>query len=356
MAGVVLGVAFAAASAAAEPPPLPAAQVKAVESAIQAFLTEKKVPGATAAVVADRRVRWTRGFGLSDVENGVPAKAETMYRLASLSKPITATAVMQLAEKGRLDLDAPIRRYVPAFPEKPWPITARQLLAHLGGIRHYGAGERFEATRQYSSVLESLDVFKDDPLVHEPGTAYLYSSYGYTLLGAAVEAVSGMRFLDYLRENVFRPAGMETIRDDDARVLIPNRAQGYVRTAAGELRNALPADTSYKIPGGGLIGTAADVARFAAALESGALLGTETLATTLTRQRTKGGRTLGYGLGWDLRERRGRREASHVGGQEGVSNVLYVQPDRGLAVVLLTNLQDVRPFDLARRIADIIAP
>jgi CubicO group peptidase (beta-lactamase class C family) len=356
MTCLVVGLALAAASAAAEPPPLPPAKVKAVESAIEAFLAEKKVPGATVAIVADRRLRWTRGFGLTDVENGVPAKTETMYRLASLSKPVTATAVMQLAESGRLDLDAPIRRYVPAFPEKPWPITARQLLAHLAGIRHYAPGEHFEATRQYASVLESLDVFKNDPLVHEPGTAYLYSSYGYSLLGAAIEAVSGMRFVDYLRENIFRPAGMETVRDDDARVLIPNRAQGYVRTAAGELRNALPADTSYKIPGGGLIGTAADVARFAAALEGGALLRAETLATMLTRQRTKGGRTLGYGLGWDLRERRGRREASHVGGQEGVSNVLYLQPDRGLAVVVLTNLQDIRPFDLARGIADIVAP
>ena len=137
MTGLVVGLALAAVPAAAEPPPLSAAQVKAVESAIEAFLAEKKVPGATAAVVADKRVRWTRGFGLSDVENGVPAKAETMYRLASLSKPITATAVMQLTEDGRLDLDAPIRRYVPAFPEKPWPVTPRQLLAHLGGIRSY---------------------------------------------------------------------------------------------------------------------------------------------------------------------------------------------------------------------------
>ncbi len=243
--------------------------------------------------MVDRQLRWTGGFGLADAENAVPATAETMYRLASVSKTMTATAAMQLAERGRLDLDAPIRRYVPGFPEKPWPITTRQLLGHLGGIRHYLPNEEFDATRQYVGVLEGLDVFKDDPLVHEPGTAYLYSTYGFDLVGAVVEAASGARFLDYLRENVFRPAGMESIRDDDARVLIPHRAQGYVRLVNGELRNAAPADTSYKIPGGGLIATAADVVRFAAALENGALVKPETRTEMWTRQKTRSGQVAG---------------------------------------------------------------
>jgi CubicO group peptidase (beta-lactamase class C family) len=337
-------------------PALPPTEVRAIESAASAFLAERKVPGLSVAIVVDRQLRWTGGIGLADVENAVPATAETMYRLASVSKPITATAAMQLVERGRLDLDAPVRRYVPSFPEKPWPITTRQLLSHLGGIRHYLPNEEFDATRRYAGVLEGLDVFKDDPLVHEPGTAYLYSTYGFDLVGAVVEAAAGTRFLDYLRENVFRPAGMESIRDDDARSLIPHRAQGYVRIANGELRNASPADTSYKIPGGGLIATAADLGRFAAALESGALLRPETRTDMWTRQKTRAGRVLSYGLGWDLEEWKGRREVSHTGGQERVSTVLYLQPDRGLAVVVLTNLQGAHPTDLARTIAQIISP
>lgn len=335
---------------------LPAGQVHAIESAAAAFLAERKVPGLSVAIVVDRQLRWTGGFGLADAENAVPAAAETMYRLASISKTMTATAAMQLAERGRLDLDAPIRRYVPGFPEKAWPITTRQLLGHLGGIRHYLPNEEFDATRQYVGVLEGLDVFKDDPLVHEPGTAYLYSTYGFDLVGAVVEAASGTRFLDYLRENVFRPAGMESIRDDDARALIPHRAQGYVRIANGELRNAAPADTSYKIPGGGLIATAADVVRFAAALENGALVKPETRTEMWTRQKTRAGQVLAYGLGWGIGEWKGRREVSHTGGQERVSTVLYLQPDRGLAVAVLTNLQGARPTDLARTLSEIVAP
>jgi serine beta-lactamase-like protein LACTB, mitochondrial len=343
-------------AAAVTPQGLPAAQVHAIESAAAAFLAEKKVPGLSVAIVVDRQLRWTGGFGVADVENAVPATAETMYRLASVSKTMTATAAMQLVERGRLDLDAPVRRYVPSFPEKPWPITTRQLLSHLGGIRHYTPGEEFDATRQYVGVLEGLDVFKDDPLVHEPGTIYLYSTYGFSLAGAVVEAASGMRFLDYLRENIFRPAGMESIRDDDARALIPHRAQGYVRIADGELRNSAPADTSYKIPGGGLIATAADVVRFAAALESGTLLKPEARTEMWTRQKTRSGELLTYGLGWGLREWKGRHEVVHTGGQERVSTVLYLQPDRGLAVAILTNLQGAGPTDLARTLAEIVSP
>jgi len=339
-----------------EPQGLPQAQIQAVETAVDAFMAERKVPGLTVAVATEGRLRWTRGFGLADVENGVPATADTMYRLASISKPITATAVMQLVERGRLDLDAPVRRYVPSFPEKQWPITSRQLLAHLGGIRSYLPGEVFDVQRHYNSALEGLEIFEEDPLVHEPGTTYLYSTYGYTLLGAVVEAVSGRGFMEYLRENVFRPAGMESTRDDDARVLIPHRAQGYVRIANGELRNSAMSDTSYKVPGGGLIGTAADVARFVGALASGTLVQKETLGVMLTKQRSRSGRVLGYGLGWTLSEWKGRREVYHTGSKERVHDVLYWEPDRGVAIAILTNLEHSEPTDLARRLALLLAP
>jgi CubicO group peptidase (beta-lactamase class C family) len=336
--------------------PLPPAQIQALESAVDAFMAERKIPGLTVAVVVDRRFAWTKGFGLADVENAVPATAGTMYRLASVSKPMTATAVMQLVEKGKIDLDAPVQRYVPSFPEKSWPVTSRQVLAHLGGIRHYLPGEQFDAARHYSSILEGLDVFKDDPLAHEPGTAFLYSTYGYTLLGAVVEAASGMRFVDYLRENVWRPAGMESIRDDDSRAIILHRAQGYVRIANGEVRNSSAADTSYKIPGGGLIATASDVARFAAALQNGTLVRTDTLATMFAKQKTRSGRMIGYGLGWSLEQRKGRRAVLHTGGQERVNNVLYMLPDRGLAIAILTDLEGCQPTDVARKLAEILAP
>jgi CubicO group peptidase (beta-lactamase class C family) len=306
----------------------------------------------SAALVLEHELVWSAGFGRADVENNVPTTGSTVYRLGSIAKTITATAVLQLAEKGRLDLDAPVQKYVPSFPLKPWPVTPRQLLAHLSGVRWYAEGE-MESTRHYTNVTDGLAMFKDDPLAFEPGTAFLYTSYGYNLLGAAVEGASGTSYLDYVRKNVFGPAGMERAQADDVFALIPNRARGYQKASTGELRNSALADTSNKVPGGGLVATAQDVARFAMALQGGVLLQKETLARMMTRQATRDGKLTGTGLGLFLAERDGVREAWHTGGQPQVSTVLYMQPDRRVAVVLLTNLEGIGPvlLDLARQIA-----
>jgi CubicO group peptidase (beta-lactamase class C family) len=224
----------------------------------------------------------------------------------------------------------------------------------MAGIRWYADGE-MESTRHFATVAEGLAMFSDDPLAFEPGTAFLYSSYGYNLLGAAIEGASGLSYLDYVRRHVFEPAGMERAQADDVYVLIPNRARGYQKTSTGELRNSALADTSNKVPGGGLVGTAQDVARFAMALQGGVLLQKETLARMMTRQATRDGTLTGTGLGLFLGEREGVREAWHTGGQPRVSTVLYMQPDRRAAVVLLTNLEGLGPvlLDLARQIASI---
>lgn len=364
MAGVASRSALVLAAALAAAAPLraqtaaglPPAQVAAIEAAIAAAMSRLEIPGLSAAVVVDHELRWSGGYGRADVENNVPATASTVYRLGSISKTVTATAVLQLAEKGRLDLDAPVQSYVPSFPAKTWPVTCRQLLAHLGGIRHYADGE-MESTRHFASVADGLAMFKDDPLVSEPGTAFLYTTYGYNLLGAAVEGASGVSYLDYVRRHIFEPAGMERAQADDVYAIIPGRARGYQKAPSGALSNSPLADTSNKVPGGGLVAGAEDVARFAMALQGGVLLQKETLARMLTRQSTRDGRLTGSGLGLFLGERRGLKEAWHTGGQPRVSTVLYMRPERRLAVVLLTNLEGIGPalLELARLIAHLVA-
>ena len=176
-------------------------------------MSRQNIPALSVAIAIDSRPSWSSGFGMSDLENFVPAKASTVYRLGSISKPITAVAAMQLVEKGKLDLDAPIQKYLPSFPQKPWPITARQLLGHLSGIRHYAGLEEVNSTRHYDDRLTPPQIFQNDPLLFEPGTKYSYSTYGYCLLGAAVEAAADFKFVEYLRRNVFEPAGMDRIGD-----------------------------------------------------------------------------------------------------------------------------------------------
>lgn len=318
---------------------LPPATTAEIEKIVTREMSRLGIPGASLAVVVNQRVVYANGFGLSDVENSVPAKAATVYRLASISKPLTATAAMQLVESGKMDLDAPVRRYVPGFPEKQWPVTIRELLCHQGGIRHYRGPDEPFSTRHYRSVTDALAMFQDDPLVFEPGTRYLYTSFGYNLLGAAVEAAAGTPFIDYLRTHIFQPAAMETARADDVYAIIPNRAQGYRRTPGG-LENSRLADTSNKIPSGGLCATAVDLARFAIALQKGVLVRPASLDRMWTPSRTRDGKETGYGLGWTVSRRQGRQIVAHGGAQARVSTMLHMVPQRGFAVAWMSNLEN----------------
>jgi CubicO group peptidase (beta-lactamase class C family) len=333
--------------------PLPVEKVKQIEALISAEMARQNIPGLSVAVVTDGQLRWSAGYGLADLENFVPAKAATVYRLGSISKPITAVAVMQLAERGRLDLDAPVQKYCPAFPEKQWPVTTRQILGHLSGIRHYKSDEEFNSTRFYPTMTEALEMFKNDPLLHEPGAKYTYTTFGYTVLGCVLEGASGAKFADYVRENVFKPAGMERIRVDSVADLIPNRAQGYRKTSSGALQNSPLADNSYKVPGGGFVSTVEDLARFAIAMQADKLVKRETREQMFTAQKTKDGKPTNYGLGWNVGTRNGQRVVGHSGAQQRVSTFLHTMPDLGLAVVLMVNLEDARLGDLAQQIGDI---
>jgi serine beta-lactamase-like protein LACTB len=333
---------------------LPPAAADAVDAMIGAQMAQLSIPGLSVAIASDAGLMWSAGYGTADLENDVPARAGTVYRLASISKTVTAAAVMQLVERGTIQLDRPVQTYVPAFPQNGPHITVAHLLAHQSGIRDYRPGE-FASTRHYGSVAESLAIFARDPLVFAPGTGFLYSTWGYGVLGAAIEGASGTSYLDYVKRNIALPAGITTLRDDSVYALIPGRARGYFRTG-GSWQNSALADTSDKIPGGGLCATAEDVARFGAALTDGTLVSAATLARMTTEQRTRDGKPTTSGLGVFLSEKKGVREAWHTGGQQQVSTVLYMRPARHTTVVLLANVEGVREalLDLARRLADTI--
>src|SRR6266550_8033547 len=325
------------------PVALPADKTVKIDAAITALMASKHIPGLSVAIVTDNQLRWQSGYGMADLENSVPAKAATVYRTASVAKPITAVAVMQLVERGKLDLDAPIQKYVATFPTKPWPITSRELLGHLSGIRNYKGNEN-DSTRFYSSLTEALSIFKDDPLDFEPLTKFSYTTYGYTLLGAVIEGASGMSYLDYMRENVFKPAKMSHTKADNVYDIIPNRARGYAPKVYGQfdgnLRNAALADTSYKIPAGGLVSTVEDLANFAIAVQNGVLIKKETFDQMSTPQETLDGKTTAYGLGWYI-DGVGNRKGLvwHGGVQAGVTSMLFILPKERFGLVILTNLE-----------------
>jgi serine beta-lactamase-like protein LACTB, mitochondrial len=331
-------------------------QIRTVEKEVNTFMSQQHAPSVSVAIVKDGKLAWTGAYGFSDLENSVPAKTSTMYRLASISKPITATAVMQLAEAGKLDLDAPIQKYCPTYPQKQWPITARELLGHLAGVRHYKQPDEWRSTQHYASVTESLDFFKADPLESEPGTKYQYSTFGFSILGCAVEGASGMKFMDYLKEKVFRPAGMEHIQTDDTFTIIPKRAHGYRETENGEVVNTWLADTSNKIPGGGMISTASDLANFAIATMDAKLVSQATLEKMWTPQTMRDGKNTGSGLDWGLGEIKGHKKVSHSGAQPGTSTDLILLPDLNAAVVVMMNMDGLPASQLADKILQGLVP
>lgn len=323
-----------------------AAAIAQARQAAEALRAEQGIPGLSAAVVVGGEVVWQEGFGVADQEAGRPLTPETLFRLGSVSKLFTAAAAATLVEAGRLDLDAPLQKYVPGYPGPGAAITARQLAGHLGGIRHYAPKDFFPTSidnQHFDTVTASLAIFKDDPLVAPPGTKYEYTTFGYTLLSAVIEGAAARDFLTYLREAVLSPLGLAGITADRQGAELPARSAFYDRGQDGKVARARVIDPSYKWAGGGLLSTAADLARFGAVHCAPGFFRGETLTLFFTPQATADGKETGVGFGWRV----GKDETSglpivhHAGTIAGGRAVLVVYRDPCLAVALLSNLGGV---------------
>ncbi|HTS66505.1 MAG TPA: serine hydrolase domain-containing protein [Candidatus Acidoferrales bacterium] len=324
----------------------PAAPDAALDRIVNEAMRTQQIPAVTVAMMRADRIIYSRGFGVADLENSVPATPETLIRTASIAKPISAVAAMTLFESGRLDLDAPVQRYCAPFPPKQWPITTRELLSHTSGIRHYNPGE-MESTRHYRWMADGFAIFAADPLLFRPGTGYQYSTYGYTVVGCAIEGAAAQRFQDYLAAHVLAPAGMTHTIVDDVLDVVPHRARGYQKIN-GVVKNASLMDSSYKIPGGGYVSTAEDLVRFAQALLDGKLLKPATLAQMWTPTAVSGKDS--YGLGFELPER--GKFVMHTGGQPGTTTELFIIPQEHFAVAVLANMDGVQIRDLVHALVE----
>ena len=247
------------ASLAQQPSPVPAETVEIIEQQVSSSMSKYHFPAASVAVVVDDKLVWSEAFGTADLENLVPATSGSVFRLASVSKAITAVAIMQLVETGTLRLDTPISDCVPQYKPPQVP-TIRQLLTHTGGVRHYRRDDdendpEFLNTRHYASVTASIDQFRNDPLAFVPGSGFLYSTHGFTLLGSCAEQITKTPFVQYVEQNIFNRAGMTSSRDDLITALVPTRARPYSTNADGVIENAHLFDSSNRIPGGGFIST-----------------------------------------------------------------------------------------------------
>lgn len=363
-------------------------QIGEIKSLSAATLSKEGLPGLSVAVAKGDQV-WSAGFGSGDLEQNLPVDARSLFRTASISKWMTATAALRLEEEGKLELDAPIQRYCPQYPAKPWPITSRELLTHLSGIRHYhGAnGERRDTAAQrealdalaqrekstqytrYTEVVPTLEAFKDDPLVFQPGTHFLYSSLAYRVMGCVLEGASGMPYRALMRRLVFTPAGMSTITEDDSQIIVPHRVAGYAWDEQKHLIRAPFRDVSENLPGGGHLASPEDLVRFAAAFHKGSLVQSRTRELMVQRPRLIDGsevpdappyfgmgKGLYYGLGMFVgKSPSGEMLLLHTGRDPGASTELLLAVRSGIAVAVMSNVSQWDGTDgLAKKILEIV--
>ncbi|HKH90679.1 MAG TPA: serine hydrolase domain-containing protein [Gemmatimonadaceae bacterium] len=307
-----------------------------VRAMAEQLLATANLPGLSIAVSRNGQIVFAEGLGYADIERKRPITPDTRFRTASVSKIITVTALAKLVEEGRLDLDAPIQKYVPSFPAKAWPITSRQIAGHLSGMPHYSDADRIEP-RFYPSVTDALSVFAHESLKFEPGTAYSYSTHGFTLLSAAIEGAAGEPFLEYVQRSVLDPLGMRSTAPDLRARPHPAMATIYRSQNDRLSRVEQPEDASYKWAGGGLTSTPTDLLRLAHGYFDGFLM-PETVSLMWTSQRLASGKETGVGIAWrNGRDMAGHRTIEHAGSMEGVRLVVCIFPEERLVISLMTN-------------------
>jgi CubicO group peptidase (beta-lactamase class C family) len=341
---------------------------------VRAALAEQNLPGLSVAVGVGNDIVWAEGFGWADLERRVPVAPDMTFRIGTASTALTSAAVGLLLEDGRLKLDEQIQTYVSAFQETyasqsaetQWPVTLRQLMGHVAGVPNDGGDEGPLFAERCDRPVDALQFFSgyERRLLFEPGTQYHYSSYGWILVSAAVEAAAGEPFLTVMRKTIFEPLGMRDTKPDSITEPIPNRVTFYFPRFAADPRYGLhltrPLHFSCYAGASIFLSTPSDLVRFGMAINSGKLLRPATVRLLQTSQRLTSGEETGYGLGWDL-------ESVALAGQQtrwvghdgtllgGMVASLMTFPERGLVVSVTSNISYADTEGIALKIAQAFA-
>jgi CubicO group peptidase (beta-lactamase class C family) len=331
---------------------------------VRTALTQQNLPGLSVAVGVGGDIVWAEGFGWADLENRIPVSPETRFRIGTASTALTSAAVGLLLEQDRLKLDERIQTYVPEYPAKPWPVTLRQVMGHVAGVSTDSGDEGPLFTVRCERPVEGLQAFKDRALIFEPGTQYRYSSYGWILVSAAVEAAAREPFLEFMRARVFAPLSMGDTKAESATESIPNRASFYFPRFAADPRYGpdpmRPLDYSCYAGSSVFLSTPSDLVRFGMGINRGTLLRPATVTLLQTPQRLASGKDTGYGLGWDVETATLAGRPTTVIGHDGDSlggrvTSLMTFPEYGIVVAVASNISYADTFGVGVKIAQAFA-
>ena len=326
-----------------------------IDAYVMSQLKERHIPGAAVAVIQKGRVVKIKGYGLASIEFNAPVTTKTAFEIGSVSKQMTAAAIMLLVEDGKVGLDEPVSKYLVGTPDTWKNVTIRHLLTHSSGVKSYTSLDGFELIKR-QKVTDFLKKLGPHPLEFTPGERNIYSNSGFTILAYVIEAVSGKPYMEFMRERIFRPLGMASTTDRDPEYIIPNRATGY----EWRLDNRYAGrdwDLTDLLGAGTIVSTIEDMVKWDAALNGKKFLKPSSRAEWWKAYTFNNGQPSIYGFGWRLSDLRGHKIIGHTGQTSGFNSVNNRYVDDGLSIIILTNTgESGLAAQLANRIAKFYTP
>ncbi|NDJ16964.1 serine hydrolase [Myxacorys almedinensis] len=322
-----------------------------VDKAIAAYKDQNNLPGISVAIAQNGKILYSRGFGFADVDKQQVAHAETIYRLASVSKPVTASLTMRLVDRDRLSLDQLTRSYLSDLPA-PHTYRVQHLLNHQSGICHYEQCGSAWANQDYATAAAAMQKFINQPLLFKPGEKYDYSTHAYTVLGAVLEDVTKTSFASLVRKEITQGLGLPTLRPEDRTQPDSDRTTLY-KLSNGKNVVSSPDKISWKEGGGGLESTSVDLTRLGIKLLNGSVMSPRSRDLMWTKSKFNNGSTSNYGLGWNIGTDQGRKIVAHDGSQNGARSYWRLYPEDGITIVVLTNRSEHNPAVLGQTLGSL---
>ncbi|GAA4933082.1 serine hydrolase domain-containing protein [Algibacter agarivorans] len=323
--------------------------IKEARKLAKRFLRKQRVPGMSISVSKNNDLVWSQGFGYANRKPKVKIKPDkTLFRIASISKSITAVALAKLVDDNLINLDESIYTYLPDYPKKEYDFTVRELAGHLAGIRSY-KGSEFTLNKKLS-ISEGVALFKNDSLLFEPSTQFFYNTFGYVLLSEIMQTVSGTDFVSLVNKSVIDPLKLTNTMLDASDITIPNKTNFYRKKRV----LSTVVSNEYKVAGGGFLSTSENLIKFGQELILPTLISEQSFLELTTSQRLKSDNITGYGIGFSVEQTKHNTvKYYHTGGGVGASTILLICPKEELVICVLTNRSNISVQFFAEQLESI---
>ena len=326
-------------------------------SNIDSLLLEKyppNAPGATFLISKNGNIIYKKAFGLANLELNVPMETDNVFEIGSMTKQFTAISILMLVEKGDLNLDDEITKFIPDYPTNGHKITIHHLLTHTSGIKSYTSLKKLNTiSKQDLTPLELIDFFKNEPIDFVPGEKFKYNNSGYVILGYIIEKITGLSYANFVEDNIFKKLKMTTSQYASNSKVIQDRASGYQNNEGYINTREISFTLTYST--GSLMSTVSDMLKWQEALKNNNLISKETTEKAFTNYSLNNGEAINYGYGWKIKTINNMRSFEHGGAIWGFKSMGVYLPDLDIYVIGLTNCLCNSPTKVTREIAELVA-